>query len=512
MNRGRIALVLALFLLILQLAFTALVRGYVVPHLTPTSHWAYGLAKDSDSQVFHETAVLLADRMRLFGWDQINHEQFEGMTHTKILASLYFLSGSDSPYLTYVLNALLLTGSGLLVFALLLRRDVRPVMAALGSAIVTCGPMVLFAHSEVLREPFILPMLLVFVLGLLAMLEPMTAAGVGRWRQMIAGGALVMIGFAGAVAFRPYLMLPLIIALALSAGVVIASVVTARSRSVFSWHQTLALLAITVALVFLYVLPRGHHAQQYSDESVTGQPSLGFSSAAIVINERGEKELVDLDRWRAVLAAKKDKRTLTRADFMVPHWCTVEWKHSAWVPGSIDGKLQAMACARQDYLRFCDESLLGLRADRGCDSKEFESAMDVVLHVPRAVFFALFVPFPDMWLNSFGSGGTGLRRIGYVIDGIVDYTLLAGLVLCASRLRRSNPEILVAAAALVAMLTIYGLAVPTQFVLARLRLGMFTPLLALGAAGWLRWLQDRRAQPEIHPLVVSREARGASGA
>jgi hypothetical protein len=163
------------------------------------------------------------------------------------------------------------------------------------------------------------------------------------------------------------------------------------------------------------------------------------------------------------------------------------------VPGSIDGKLQAMACARQDYLRFCDQSLLGFRADRGCDSSEFERALDVVLHVPRAAFFALFVPFPNMWLDSFGAGGTGLRRVGYVVDGIVDYTLLAGLALCAWRLRRSHPEILIGAVALIAMLTIYGLAVPTQFVLARLRLAMFTPLLALGASGWLRWLQDWRA-------------------
>jgi hypothetical protein len=416
------------------------------------------------------------------------------MTHTKILAGMYFLSGSDSPYVTYVLNALLLAGSGLLVFTLLLRVGVGgTVAAAVGAVVVTCGPMIVFAHSEVLREPFILPALLAFMIGLLAVLEPQMVTGIERWKQLLAGGALVMVGFAAAASFRPYLVLSLIIALTLSAGIAIASMAAARSRSPFSWHQIFALIAITAALVSLYVLPGRSRAQQYSDASVTSQTQLGFPSAAVVTNERGEKELVDLDRWRTVLAAKKDKGTLTRADFMVPHWCTLDWKRSAWLPGSIDDKLQAMACARQDYLRFCDESLLGSRADRGCDSVEFESAADVVLHVPRALFFALFVPFPDMWLESFGGGGTGLRRVGYVIDGIVDYTLLAGLMLCVWRLRQSNPEILIGAAALAAMLTIYGLAVPTQFVLARLRLAMFTPLLALGAAGWLRWLQDRRA-------------------
>jgi hypothetical protein len=41
----------------------------------------------------------------------------------------------------------------------------------------------------------------------------------------------------------------------------------------------------------------------------------------------------------------------------------------------------------------------------------------------------------------------------------------------------------------------YGLAVPTQFILARLRLALFTPLLVLGAAGWFRWQQQRSGGP-----------------
>ena len=263
MSRGRTALALALFLFFLQLAFTVVVRAYVVPHLTPQNHWAYGMARDSDSQVFHETAVLLADRMRLFGWRQINHEQFEGMTHTKILAGMYFLSGSDSPYLTYVLNAALFAGSGLLVFALLRQVGVRgSAAAAAGAAVVTAGPMALFAHSEVLREPFILPPLLLFIIGLLALLAPPRVPGIARWKPLLGGGALVMIGFAGAASFRPYLVLPLIAALSLSAGIVIATMAAARSRSPFSSPQILALLAITLALLVLYVVPRGHRAQQ----------------------------------------------------------------------------------------------------------------------------------------------------------------------------------------------------------------------------------------------------------
>jgi hypothetical protein len=91
-----------------------------------------------------------------------------------------------------------------------------------------------------------------------------------------------------------------------------------------------------------------------------------------------------------------------------------------------------------------------------------------------------------MWLDDFGSGGTGLRRIGYVIDGVSAYILLPGLfgVLISGRRR---PELAIAAVSLIAIVTICALAIPSQFVLARIRLSLFVPILALGFTGWL-WL------------------------
>lgn len=491
----QVALGLALFLFFVQLSFTALIRGYVVPHLTPGVHWRYGLTTSSDSQVFHQEAISLARRMRTLGWREVNHEQFQGMGHTKILASIYYISGSDSPYFVYVVNALLLAATGLLVFALLLRVGIRrSVRAALGAALITCGPMILFAHSELLREPFILPALLIFVLGLLALLAPARLCkGPEKRKQWVAAAALVTFGFMGASTFRPYLVLPLLVALAVSIGATIVVIAVGRRRSPFTVHQVVVLIALTGVLLGAHVVPSARGATRYSDKSVLAEasPAISGSPTAVVTNALGEREVVDLDIWKETVAAKREKETLTRADFMLPHWCTIQWQRTGWLPNKVDDKLEALACARQDYLRFCDQSILGSRADRNCDAVDFTSAGAVAAHVPRAAAFVFLVPFPEMWLESFGGGGTGLRRVGYVIDGVLDYALLSGLVLCGWRVRRSNPEILVVAAAIAAMLTIYGLAVPTQFILARLRLAMFTPLLALGAACWLRLFQDR---------------------
>jgi hypothetical protein len=206
----------------------------------------------------------------------------------------------------------------------------------------------------------------------------------------------------------------------------------------------------------------------------------------------GRVQLVDTEAWREALAGKQ-AADLRRADFLVPHWCTVEWRSCSAIPSALDAKLQSLACARQNYLRFCDASLLGSRADRFCDESNFDSPAGAAAHVPRAAAFALLVPFPRMWFDSFGAGGTGLRRIGYVIDGVLHYVLLLGLAVFGWRFGRQAPEVVIVCAALISILTLYGMAVPTQFILARLRLAIVTPLLALGAAGWLLWLREHRA-------------------
>ena len=89
-----------------------------------------------------------------------------------------------------------------------------------------------------------------------------------------------------------------------------------------------------------------------------------------------------------------------------------------------------------------------------------------------------------MWLAGFGSGGTGLRRLGYVVDGLLAYVLLSGLLLIRGMPHRTRALAVVLSAGLVMLILVYGYSVPTQFVLARMRMAMYMPLLSLGAAAW----------------------------
>jgi phosphate starvation-inducible membrane PsiE len=125
--------------------------------------------------------------------------------------------------------------------------------------------------------------------------------------------------------------------------------------------------------------------------------------------------------------------------------------------------------------------------------KVLTSAGDTIRHLPSAAAFSLLVPLPNMWLDAFGASGTGLRRVGYVVDGIVSYALLPGLIALIAysfRDRRFVPLVLVALG-IVTAIVIYGIAVPSQFILARMRLGFYRPLLVIAAVGWVLFLQER---------------------
>jgi hypothetical protein len=472
-------------LFVVQLAFTTVVRGYIVPKMTPEAHWRFGLQRSSDSQAFHLTAARLASRMRAAGWGALDEDAFVGLGHAQVIAAIYYLTGRDDPRLVYVVDALLFGVSGVLLAALLLRLRITASLSAVGAAVIMCSPLTLFSHSELLREPFLLPAVAALTLGLLMMLG--ASANTAR-PERLSGAVLVLYGYAIASAVRPYF---LILLAGLMGGIVVgASVFWALSRGKHFGERQVLWTVLTFVLCLAYAAPRLQQAGFYMEQTAGDRhrpPGIW------IVNEENEPEYIDADTWRRKFANRPRSARLTRAELQIPHWCTVDWRTTRGIPALFDKGMESIACSRQDYLRFCDVSLLGAQADRGCDSRNFQTAAKGLALIPHATAFALLVPLPSMWLESFGAGGTGLRRAGYVIDGLLDYVLLAGLVLFVWRLGKRQPEVWLVALALLALVSFHGMAVPTQFVLSRIRLPVYTPLLAIGAAGWLTWIHDRRA-------------------
>lgn len=465
----------------IQLTFTGLLRLFVVPVLVPGSHVHSGLQRAGDSLFFHELASKVAGGLRAVGVRALWDEQFPGLLHTKVLGVLYYLAGGDWPYFVYAVYALIAGASAALLVRAALLLGCQPAAALWAALPVPLSPLVLFSHSELLREPFAVLFGALLVVGWLATASP------GGLPRRAAGVVVLTAAFGGLAAIRPYLMLPVLAATAvaiaaLAAGWLMASASRRMLRDAVTW-----LGAATVVMYVTVVMPGWADAFQYDDRSASADVANTVHAAAAA----------RVDSLRAKTAEPSAAALIEREDVLVPSVCTVPWRRLPWVPAALDSKLEAIACSRQDFLRYCDQGLLGVRADRNCDQFLPTSAPALLQHLPAATIWGLATPFPNMWFDGFGSGGTGLRRAGYVVDGVMTYLLLPGVVLLILRLPK-EPLPAAVALALIAVTTLYALAVPSQFILARMRMALHVPLLCLGLVGWLTWL--RRRNPAAAPL------------
>ena len=488
-----------------QLLFTTMVRAYVVPKLTPQAHWQFGIQKMTDSAFFHEEAMKLVTTLREQGWPALDNQVYEGLLHTKIVAGVYYLAGEDNPWWVYGLNAFMAAFSAALLFAFARLAGLSLMAAAALAGLLSTGPLYLFSHSELLREPFVVPLVLTFWIGLLVVARSpgLTQSVSGQCSLLLVGAFLTCIGFIGVSRFRPYLLLPMLLASVATLALSLIGTLVARAGWGVVIRQGLTAALIPIGLLQGYVRPQLGEVQQYAEKSVSSEEAEQMDKATAEQRAVLRKKIDATARLSrgsgAPLSARDESPTesaeLQRTDLLVLHKCSVQWRHTPGVPAGIEAKLESLACGRQDFLRFCDPAFMGSRADRRCDTVNFASLGELLVHVPAAVAFGVLAPYPNMWLDDFGSGGSGVRRAGYVVDGVVAYSLIPGLLglFFFSTRGRQSWELLALVGGLVVVLLVYSLGVPSQFILARMRLAFYLPLLILAAVGWGRLFDARRS-------------------
>jgi hypothetical protein len=422
------------------------------------------------------------------------------LIHVKIIATVYYFVGRDNPFVLYGVNVLAAAISTLLMFAFGRGLGLGSRAAAAAAAPLVTGPMFLFVHSELLREPFIIVAFLMFVLGLYALIRiddgrPMTRGVLAQ----LGAAVLLGIGFVGISSFRPYLMLSVLVALGVTFGLcVLLPIVAGSSRRIGAFQGFL--MVTTLVGLMAFVIPQMKRVAHYSGGSASAE-QMHQAAAASELAKRLLRQKID--------AFAVQPNALTHDDIEIPTVCTVKWRPTGFVPMALESKAESLACAREEHLIFCDPIFMGNRADRGCDLTMFESLGDVFRHLPVAALWSVAVPYPNMWLDGFGSGGTGLRRAGYVVDGVVSYTLLPGLLGLVWNWRR-RPDVVALMSGLLTILLIYGLAVPTQFILARLRLGVYLPLMVIAFYGWTLTLHRARAS-KVGRVDCSRDLDRVTG-
>jgi hypothetical protein len=485
---------------LLQIAFTALIRGLVVPVLTPGRHWMFGLQRDTDSHFFFNEAVNFRRYLDARGWEGLNEALAPGQAHIKIFAAAFYAQGANVPWLIYAMDTVLFVLTVWLLAQIQQTVGVPARRARAVALVLGASPMLLFAYSEMLREPFIVPFALIFALGL-ATIGAASQQGV-RWTVLLGGAACLSFGFVGLATFRPYLMLLALGGLGASAAVLAVQALAGERR----WRlprlaSPATLVALSGLLLVLVVVPSQGEVQAYKEGAIADATSAEREVAQL--RSGVQQEMTRLATGvpgakagpglpgatvappAGVGGLSPDGTPLPRlADrklFEKTRGCTVQWRRTAWLPAGLDRKFEAMACVRDEYQLYCDQSVYGPYADRNCDAAVLSSTTEILAHQPRSLWYAMWTPYPSMWFTSFGAGGTGLRRVGYVIDGVLSYICLAGLLLGLWQQRRNAAYLSVAIAGLT-ILTVYATAIPSQFIFMRMRIGVYLPLLALGGA------------------------------
>jgi hypothetical protein len=500
----------------LQLTFTVCVRLFVVPVLTPGRHWLIGLQRDTDSHFFFLQAVQFRRFLDARGWAGLQEPLPEGQTHIKIMAGTFYLQGANSPWLMYACNTLLFVLTLWLLVELQRLAGVPRTRARLVSLMLGASPMLLFSYSELLREPFIVPFALLFAVGLGRI--AVSPEGTKLWRGLLVGAVAVWFGFVGLSTFRPYLMLLAIAGLGASAVVLLVlAIFTAPAERTRRLAPPAVLLLLAALLVVLMLRPQGQ-VQAYREAAVNASEA---EAEAVKLRAEVQEELARMSAQTGDPSSRQGQpaepstvggaprasgnlpRVADRKLFLKGRGCSVPWQRTAWVPEGLDRKVEALACVRDEFQTYCDQSIYGPYADRNCDGAVLASVPAVITHQPRSLWYALWTPYPSMWFSSFGAGGTGLRRVGYVFDGVLSYVCLIGLLL-GLRQRPTNAVYLAVTAALLTVLTVYATAIPSQFIFMRMRLGLYLPLLALGGAQIARLLTERaQRMPVVAPASHS---------
>lgn len=123
---------------------------------------------------------------------------------------------------------------------------------------------------------------------------------------------------------------------------------------------------------------------------------------------------------------------------------------------------------------------------------KFDSLIDLVLYVPRALQVGLLVPFPPMWVSDGVSPGSDFMRFIAGMEMVVSYVLLIGVGLLWLDLKSNQPALIVAILMATVLILVMALVVANVGTLYRMRYGSWQLLNGLGVLGWGLRLRARR--------------------
>lgn len=426
----------------------------------------------SDTEVFHNTATEISNRIRQSGWHAWEARPLD-WGHVGISSAIYALLGAN-PIFLLPISALFLTAAFEMLRGCLVRFGVSQKIAVLAVAPLFFLPTTQLILTQWHKDVVGVPAALAIVYG--------CVVGAADRRPFLAL-LLIAAGVFGLWLVREHLILP--IGIACGGGVLVAAaVVRWRNAAERLGWATLALCAACVML-FAFVLPN------WSLERVVFERQAVEEGAEDTISEV-DSGIVTWKPWRDTnrdgVAADSDG-----SERLPPDGTSQPLPYTGLHSGidtamrrlvdAIDRQAFALAAMRFSAIR---------EMAHGCstlDAKALESASEIVSYSPRALVVGMLAPFPNVWFGEACSGGGRILRLLGGAEMSLFYLAFLGIIPAACQWGRS-PWFWFLLSSTAALLLLHGLVFVNSGTLMRARYAYVVVPVSIGIAGWWMMLSQ----------------------
>lgn len=432
-----------LFAFFYAMALSMIFQKAVLP-LLPALHAGLGLMKN-DALLYHQSALILADNIRLHGWSawSLWSAQTNTTGNVAVLSALYAIF-SPNPALIIPVNAFFHATSAAML--LLIGRELWPgrvgnVAGLIAATLFIVFPSALSWYSQPLKDSYVIAGIVLIFFALIMILRP--APLKGDWLAAVFSftAGVLLVAFV-----KPYYLKLLFLAILLAGCLVTIHTYWTKSPQrirVLSFYG----LAATI-LVAAMIFTKPYLFAYASGENYAGE---------VVVTPAGGK-------WN--------------------------WQRSEWLPDLVEKNMEIAAKTRAGMIAFNQQVGAGSLID---EEKVPNSASKSFLYLPRALQVGLFAPFPDTWLQKISA-----TRLLAVAETICWYLIAPGLIF-ALLYRRSLPMWLAIGFASF-FLTIFSFVTPNIGTLYRYRYAFEFLLIVTALGGWLQFYlnwRERKREPAV---------------
>ena len=397
----------------------------VILPLFPEIYAGQGLLK-GDALVFHESALDLAKKIIEKGWGEYSIFPGNNSFNVSFLAILYKFWPSPLVLLPFNAAAHALSAC---MFYLIAKKiwpgrpgEIGGVIAASVYAVLF-SPLVWYGQNH--KDTFVMPALLVIILGYLTVLNPNCYTKLFYKISLLSVGALILI----------FLMRPnyycLILSFFLNLSLLILyfiKVLKGGALALQSLVQPFLFVGLLAAFsLCTFFMPSSYLRQEYV---VAGDSSSGRTQ--------------------------------------------VIWRRTPWLPITIDNNFKKISLLRSHFINYG----LSVRAGSGIDLEDKPACvLEVLGYLPRATWIGLFTPFPSQWLEKMSA-----IRLVSSVETFIWFLFFPGVVYLA--ICKPSPAFFGGTFFCLGMITLFSYVNPNLGTLYRVRFGFWFFFLTCGAVGW----------------------------